>query len=455
MAMDIKQIGENPDVIICIPRLVAGGAERQALELARDLQDRGTRVGVVILRPGQGRNVRRLSTDSRYASIRVWNWLACLVSVHHQTDPYYAHQTDKERCSHTGNPGRQFCDEKPLSSWFDWPTLTIAERVGSEVPTADTDQSPSTLTTRVLLSLRLLLRLPHILAYHVFLELATLRLRPKLVIAFTPNANLAATLSSRPRNHKVVISERNDFSRMKVSRLLRAAQLRLYSNADVLTANTEVVVEDLAQQFPQTPVRWLPNGTKYRRRESREVRTGDNACIVARLEPQKRIEDIVKIFAAKELSKSHNISLHIFGAGSGARGLSNLVSALDLSNWVFLHGETPFDHIPLVELGIGFLISNSRHEGSSNSIHEGVNEGLFPLISSDVREASRILRPSLHSNVIFSDPPHLSRILLNAKETPTVRGLIFRAVQADFQQYWSEGEDTRRAALCRMESGRL
>lgn len=443
--MNPKRNKDNPDVIIFIPRLVAGGAERQALELAKDLQDTGTSVGVVTLRPGQAKNFRHLVDDGRYTSIRIWNWLGLLISSRNQDrEITTTHKKSMARRALRNRKSKSRQAAFPVASSTQIPQW-IRKSVRSQDSTSGPEETTPARNPRSLCVVQLLLASPHLLAYHLSITLVTWKFRPKTAITFTPNANIAATLSRRARKHRVIISERNDFSRMKVSPRLRCAQLQLYPNADVLTANTQVAVADLSSQFPNAPVIWLPNSSKYRSGQESKVLPGHNACIISRIEPQKGIEDVIQAFADDQLSESHGISLHIFGAGTGLPRLYRLVSALGLNEWVHLHGETRFDKIPLRELDIGFILSNSLFEGSSNSIHEGVNAGLFPVVSENVREVSQIIRPSLRDEVIFRDTSHMSRLLMKTKKAPTVREKVFRELQADFEHYWSQCAVSRQA----------
>lgn len=435
-----KQSGAR--VIICIPHLKMGGAERQALELAKDLSIQNWDVVLLVLRPLAGKKFLTSSFHEEYPFVKVWDWLTRHVSG--ETESFAANNAAAVQNSSNHQDSVEILAPSENKASFG---LGAFGATRSTTPEDVNHGSRNTFLAHVknqVCVVGTFLKKPQILSYAVSLKIACAKWKPELVIAFTPNANLTASLAAKRAPFSAVVSERNDFTKMAFNRMERCAQLFLYKNADLITANTQIAVSDLRGLFPSKHVSWLPNSSKYRATNNAAALSGGNACVIARLEPQKRVAEIIAGFAQDGLHHRFGISLHIFGSGSEERPIRSLITNLGLDGFVTLHGSKRFAEIPLQALDIGFLISNSRFEGSSNSIHEAVAAGLLPLVSHDVRELRSILRPSLHPRVIFDSSSadmakKLDYLLRNQRQRATLQSMVRR----DFKSYWSACDKQR------------
>ncbi len=202
--------------------------------------------------------------------------------------------------------------------------------------------------------------------------------RPNTVISFEYFYNLCAVIICFGLNIKLIISERNDPSRVGSGILKDIIRNILYSFADVLICQTN----DALNYFPYyirkkahiilNPIMpGLPRAVNLNR-ENIIV----NFC---RLNKQKNIPLLLHSF--KEFIKIHpDYQLHIYGNGEEKENIKNLILKLDLSKSVRLFDNCPDVHSKI--LTARMYVSSSDFEGLSNSMLEAMAIGL-PTICTD------------------------------------------------------------------------
>ena len=85
----------------------------------------------------------------------------------------------------------------------------------------------------------------------------------------------------------------------------------------------------------------------------------------------------------------------------------------------------------------GIFISNSAHEGSSNSLHEAVAAGFLPLVSDSVKEIFDIIRPCLLKDLVTDGTARsiaiqIQKLLDDESQTARLKSECLE----DFIRYW-------------------
>ena len=273
------------------------------------------------------------------------------------------------------------------------------------------------------------------------------RSRCDLLISFLPKHNTIGILASLGIGIPVIISERNDYVHQPVSQSAQWARSVLYPHADIITANTEFAVNQLKEAFPGKKVLWLPNRLSFPTDVSADKRTTDDIYVISRLEPQKRIGSIIEA-----LPLLHKMGLYprilIFGEGSEEENLQALVTSKALDAHVTFNGYVPSHEIWGKVRHGGIFVTNSSYEGSSNSLHEAVAAGLFPIVSDTVEEVFSIVRPDTAKHIVFDGSPEgIAKTLDEVLRNKEARSEIFGDLAEDFQRYRNWSEENRNQAI--------
>lgn len=286
--------------------------------------------------------------------------------------------------------------------------------------------------------------------HQIALRRAMKRHHIDLIIGFTPTPNLASILVANRLRIPVVVSERNDIEKQEVSASKELGRRELYPLATALTANTQFTTRNLVARFPGVSTLWLPNddGSRetYPPLDSGKSPHNRNILVVSRLVPQKRIDQIIRSLVSPQLEKL-GPKLHIFGFGPEQAKLEALVRDLDIPERVLFHGYVPAGEIYVRDLGQKFFVINSEYEGSSNALHEAVEQGLIPVAAESVRELRDILRPELLTNLSTDGSPadigsKLASLILNPSHLLHVQSLLLE----DFETYRASARRQRFAA---------
>lgn len=217
------------------------------------------------------------------------------------------------------------------------------------------------------------------------------------IFAFSVMGTVFSVLSAFGIKHRLLVSERNDPTKMHHQGLRDWA----YSKADCLVFQTE----DMVKLFPkkiQSKGTVIPNPVSEDIPEP-YVGVRDHRIVnVARLQPQKNHRLLMISFAMfldmlEDSSEEYNthqhanrevgngndtndFTLHIYGEGSLKEELTELAEELEISDKVFLHGFTNNAREEIKNAGM-FALS-SDYEGISNSMIEALAMGI-PTISTD------------------------------------------------------------------------
>lgn len=432
-------------VVIALPHLRTGGAERQALELARDLSTQGIATRIVLL---ETRAISDLSQNTsmlrEYQEVNVFGWGGDRIfppgNLPATPKPSSSLARDKLRSLSNGFIGAG----KKLWRRLPWEFLTrrlfVSWMLRFLVPRAMQGWRTEANAHEIF---SLFLAFPGMLLSLIHLERYLCRHRTDLIIAFLPKPNLVALVAGKGQNIPVVISERNDVELNPPPARIRECQALVYPSAALITANTRATARALIQAFPSNKVGWIPNGTSYR--ESYKVLSsrGPHACIVSRLEPQKQIDEVIDAWNDWWI-RDNGIQLHIFGSGSQYSFLKQLAAEREVDDLVKFHGSMDFLHIPFEDLGISIYINNSRFEGSSNALHEAIHRGLLPIVKSSVREFGEEFSPEVVSTLcIEKTKPLLSRTMRILSENEELQRKTLALLKNDFRRFTNLATERR------------
>lgn len=261
-----------------------------------------------------------------------------------------------------------------------------------------------------------------------------------LVISFLPDPNAASILTGLTAKVPVVASERNDLDKSLQPERVRWIRQVCYPHADLITANTQFAVKQLQERFPQKTIVWQPNKQSFSPPELPLRALAFDLNVVSRLVAHKRVDSIIEALAALH-SSGHRLALNIFGEGPEEDRLKALALTLGLSDYVHFHGYVPVSKIYGANREPGIYVTNSEHEGSSNSLHEAVASGFLPVIADSVTEISDILNEPLVRQLVTdgsaNDIAEKITGLLNSQAI----GHLHEEVVTSFVKYWSKSED--------------
>lgn len=204
------------------------------------------------------------------------------------------------------------------------------------------------------------------------------KIQPLVVISFEYFINLFACIACLGLKTKLIISERNDPSRVGSGFIKDKIRNFLYCFADILVCQTP----DAKAYFPhyiQKKTVIIPNPLKpnlpykYLGQRKKKVVT------FCRLNSQKNLPMLIKAF--HEFSKTHSdYSLSIYGDGEEKSNIENLVKQYNLTSKVSIFKSCDNIHDLVIDSAMFVLPSN--YEGLSNSMLEALAIGL-PTICTD------------------------------------------------------------------------
>jgi poly(glycerol-phosphate) alpha-glucosyltransferase len=155
---------------------------------------------------------------------------------------------------------------------------------------------------------------------------------------------------------------------------------------DAMVTLTHRQREDIAQRRGATENLFVvPNPVERPQPGAATVRDPRRVAFVARLETQKRPTDAVKAFA-RVVTAVPEAHLDIYGSGSRARAIEQMIRRLDLEGSVTLHGHDPHARDALWRAS-AFLMTSS-FEGYPLATLESMSHGC-PVVAYDIKYGPR------------------------------------------------------------------
>lgn len=216
------------------------------------------------------------------------------------------------------------------------------------------------------------------------------KLSPDVVLSFTDKMNIV-TLACRPAS-PVIIAERSDPRKQKLSRLWETWRNRTYPHAAAMVALTQPIAAALKARFPNNQVVVIPNAvaiasspatTQKLHTEERPNCSMPNllpkrrALAVGRLSPEKGFDLLLKAWQqAKPTAEAWE--LVIVGDGPSREKLEKLRSELGLQHEVHFAGWC--QDVAAQYCSADLYISSSYYEAMSRSLLEALSYQL-PVIA--------------------------------------------------------------------------
>ena len=206
--------------------------------------------------------------------------------------------------------------------------------------------------------------------------------RPRRVLALLTKTNILCCAAAWDLPIHVVVSERNDPRLQSMDRLWRRLRTIYYRRADVVTANTEGVLEALRGMGTWQRLELLPNplpADVLERDPSEPSLQHKEILAVARLVPQKGLDLLIRGFAALPATVRDGWRLTLVGDGPERETLEQLVTREGLGDSVVFEGfrSDPFTFMDRASI---FALP-SRFEGMPNALLEAMAAGLPSVVS--------------------------------------------------------------------------
>jgi glycosyltransferase involved in cell wall biosynthesis len=210
------------------------------------------------------------------------------------------------------------------------------------------------------------------------------RLHPDVVISFTDKMNIV-TLASKPP-HPVILAERSDPRKQKLSRLWETWRNRTYPRAAAMVSLTEPIASALRARFPNNKVVVIPNAvaitTSSPPKRDNEPNANDKptyrAIAVGRLSPEKGFDLLLKAWKQAAPDDS-SWELVIVGDGPLRPQLEALIAELNLANEVHLAGWCR--DVAAQYHQADLYISSSHYEAMSRSLLEALSHQLPAIVT--------------------------------------------------------------------------
>ena len=209
---------------------------------------------------------------------------------------------------------------------------------------------------------------------------------PQRVMSMLTRTNLLCCQALWMLPGHLVISERNDPSRQRLSFPWPRLQGWLWCRADRVTANTAGVLDALQRRNPEIASRMnlLPNplvlGSAHRDAIGWSDKFERTAFIaVCRLVPQKGIDLLLEAYAALSPAIHSQWRLLIIGEGPERAALEQRTSDLQLAERIHFLGFQPDPSRYFRDAGV--FVLPSRFEGMPNALLEAMGCGLASIVS--------------------------------------------------------------------------
>ena len=207
--------------------------------------------------------------------------------------------------------------------------------------------------------------------------------RPRRVLALLTKTNILCCAAVWDLPIHLVVSERNDPRLQRLDRLWSRLRCVYYRRADVVTANTEGVLQALQEMGHWQRLDLLPNplpaGLSLQKDDGLSSQRQQEVLAVARMVPQKGLDVLIRAFALLPGSVRQGWRLTLVGDGPEREALENLVDRQELRSEVSFEGfqSDPLDFMQRASI---FALP-SRFEGMPNALLEAMAAGLPSVVS--------------------------------------------------------------------------
>jgi glycosyltransferase involved in cell wall biosynthesis len=274
--------------------------------------------------------------------------------------------------------------------------------------------------------------------------------RPKRVLALLSKTNILCCAAAWDLPIHVVVSERNDPRLQRMARLWRWLRCLCYRRADVVTANTDGVLEALQPMGVWKRLELLPNPLPAGvglTDTSGALSRASEILAVARLVPQKGLDVLLHAFAHLPLAVRDGWSVTLVGDGLERDRLEALAQTLGLADVVVFEGFCS-DPLAFMQRASIFALP-SRFEGMPNALLEAMAAGLPSVVTNASPGPLEMVTDQIHGLVVPTDNPScFAAALKSLIESPERRANYGQAAQAKLRSLdWSVVEPHWRSVL--------
>ena len=206
--------------------------------------------------------------------------------------------------------------------------------------------------------------------------------RPRRVLALLSKTNILCCAAAWDLPIHLVVSERNDPRLQRMDRLWRWLRRVYYRRADVVTANTEGVLEALQEMGSWRRLELLPNPLPALVSTHSSPASTDRRqqiLSVARLVPQKGLDLLLRAFASLPETVRFGWTVVLVGDGPEREQLGSLVESLSIGDSVRFEGFQP-NPLQYMQSAAIFALP-SRFEGMPNALLEAMASGLPAVVT--------------------------------------------------------------------------
>ncbi len=193
-------------------------------------------------------------------------------------------------------------------------------------------------------------------------------LKPDVVLSLLGATNIITVAASRGLGHRVVISERNDPAKQRLQTPWEELRPLLYPAADIISANSMGAVESMRAYCAEEKLVYAPNPLMFAENADHSDRL-DAILFLGRLVHQKAPDILIEAFA-RFIESKPNWTLQLAGEGPMREQLQGRVMELGLDAHVTFHGLVS-DPTPLLKSSEIFVLP-SRFEGTPNALLEAM-----------------------------------------------------------------------------------
>lgn len=218
------------------------------------------------------------------------------------------------------------------------------------------------------------------------------REKPQAVVSFLDTMNISVLIASLFLKVPVIVSERVDPAHHRLGLVRNVLRFLTYPAATKIIVQTKRVYS-FFPKYLQRNIAVIPNAAP----KSTSLATPAQATpggrftvlAVCRLEPQKGMERLMKVFAALE-NFFPDWDLHIYGDGSEHAKLQDIINKLALQSRIILKGVT--EDIWQVYASAHIFVHPSHYEGFPNALTEALSFGLPALGYEEVSGVEELIR---------------------------------------------------------------
>ena len=351
------------DLWVVLPHLGAGGAQKVGLLAAEHFASQGLRVRVLSLRHGHP------IKHALPAEVDVFDLGPDEAALH----PWLSDVANRSLLARS----RRFS----LAQLIKLQRLLLRIAIALCWPLIERQMHPerSTWATRLLQR-----GMPRLAGFrYARLRKLIVEQRPRRILALLTKTNVLCCAAAWDLPLHVVVSERNDPRLQRIDRLWSRLRCVYYRRADVVTANTEGVLQAMREMGHWQRLDLLPNplpaGLSQHRGVGLSSQRQHEVLAVARLVPQKGLDVLIGAFALLPEPIRSGWRLTLVGVGPERAALEGLVDRSGLRSVVSFEGFRSDPGLFMQRASIFAL--PSRFEGMPNALLEAMATGLPSVVS--------------------------------------------------------------------------